>query len=260
MQYQQQTQGQEQGQGQPRSRTPFGSDAAQRSEQSSSPTPHQQLSDSQYGISGAGRPSGERWVSGRGGGVMQGGLDDAGSESGSAVGVAGSSWGGSNSNRALRRRGSSGSSEFYFVDQPQQPGGAAGSEFIQVLLMPPLILTLYLPNQPSAAPRVGVGRIIWRKGFGCGKFSSWQTVPLRMDVCRLLAFVCCLSPGPFFDIVGTTALVVSSFTFRRPCVFVVLVFGGLHRASTHWLEYGLTFKTFEPNPNPNPGSLGGLSE
>lgn len=117
MQYQQQTQGQVQ----PRSRTPFGSEAAQGTEQSSSPTPHQQLADSQYGMSGAGRLSGERWGSGRGGGGMPGGLDDAGSE------TANSSWAGSNSTRALRRRGSSGSSEFYFVDQPQQQGGAAGS-------------------------------------------------------------------------------------------------------------------------------------
>lgn len=57
---------------------------------------------------------------------MQGLLDDAGSEAG-AVGLGGSSWGHPTSNRALRRRGSSGSSEFYFVEKPQQQGVAGGA-------------------------------------------------------------------------------------------------------------------------------------
>ena len=143
---------------------------------------------------------------------MQGGLDDAGSESGSAVGVAGSSWGGSNSTRALRRRGSSGSSEFYFVDQPQQQGGAAGSEFIQVLLMPPLFLAVYPDNQPPAAPRVGVDRIIRRKA--CGDVYSSQTVPLRMYVIWLSFIVSVL-------------VLFSILSEPRPCSFVVHLLSSL---------------------------------
>lgn len=128
MQYQQQLQGQ----GQQRSRTPFGSVAGgPPPDQSPSPAPHQQIPDSSYGGApgSVGRSSGERWMSGRGGGggggcSQQGGLDDGGLDQG-AIGAGGSAWGGSNSTRALRRRGSSGSSEFYFVDT--QHSGTPGS-------------------------------------------------------------------------------------------------------------------------------------
>lgn len=127
MQYQQQLQGQ----GQQRSRTPFGSaSAGPPPEQPPSPAPHQQLPDSSYGMGGGGGGggtgvSGERWMGGRGG-VQQGGVDEGVSDQG-AMGAGGSGWGGSNSTRALRRRGSSGSSEFYFVDTLQQQVGTPGS-------------------------------------------------------------------------------------------------------------------------------------
>lgn len=134
MQYQQQLQGQ----GQQRSRTPFGSVAGGAApEQSPSPAPHQQIPDSSYGGApgSVGRSSGERWMSGRGGGgggggvcSQQGGLDEGVADQGAiGAGGGGSAWGGSNSTRALRRRGSSGSSEFYFVDTQHQQGGTQGS-------------------------------------------------------------------------------------------------------------------------------------
>lgn len=92
-----------------------------------SPTPRQHMSDPAYGVGGERLSSGEKtWLTGRN---HLASADDMGSDHSVDMGMGGSAWVSSSSTRALRRRGSSGSSEFYFVDTLQQ--GVSGSTFSQ---------------------------------------------------------------------------------------------------------------------------------
>lgn len=124
MQYKHQNQ---QGKGQQQSRTPFGTVVqGPPPEKPRSPTPRQHMLDPAYGVGGERLSSGEQtWLTGRN---HLAGADDMSSDHSVEMGMGGSAWVSSSSTRALRRRGSSGSSEFYFVDTQQ---GVSGSTYSQ---------------------------------------------------------------------------------------------------------------------------------